>query len=181
MFVRVLASFLLLSITASFNAYAANHAGNGIDYTYAEVRYVDVQGGDGIEVGGSYRINQDFYFIGSYQDLDLGPVSSEILELGGGFIYPHKTVDLAAEVTIIDADTGPASDSGFTLAAGGRSFISPEIELRGYVKHVDIFNNSDTFIVLGADYFLNSEISLGLTLDVGSDADEFTFGGRFYF
>jgi len=42
-------------------------------------------------------------------------------------------------------------------------------------------NNSDTFIELGGDYFLNANVSIGVTLEVASDADTLTFGGRYYF
>ena len=180
--VRLLASFLLLNITTGFNVYADSHntGSNGIEYTYGEVRFVDVDGGDGIEIGGSYRINEQFYGVASYQDLDGSGTSAEILEIGGGFIYPHKKADLAVEFTFLDVDFPGGSESGYSLAAGGRSFLSPEFEVRAYVKHVDIVN-SDTFIEVGGGYFLNTNLSVGITLEVASDDDTLTFGGRYYF
>ena len=181
MSVRNLTFFVLLGITASFSVYAENHD-NGIKYNFAEFRFVDVDGGDGIEFGGSYRINEKYYGFASFQDLDVGPgnASRELLEIGGGYIYPHKKIDLAFEFGLIDADFPGGSESGFSLSAGGRGYISPEVELRAFVRHVDI-SGSDTFIELGGDYFLNSNVSIGLTLDVSSDADALTFGGRYYF
>jgi len=182
MLVRFLAPFLLLSITATFNAYAQSPIGNGIKYTFAEVRFVDLDGGDGIEIGGSYRINQQFYAVASYQDLDVGPGngSVEFLEFGGGIIFPNEKIDFAAEVTLIDADFPGSSENGFSLAFGGRSYVTPELELRAFAKNVDV-TKSDTFIEFGGDYFLNDDISIGITLEVASDADTLTFGGRFYF
>jgi len=179
MSVRILTIFLLLGITANFNVYAENHD-NGIKYNFAEFRFVDVDGGDGIEFGGSYRINQQYYAAISFQDLDVGQFDFETLEITGGYIYPHKKIDLAFEVGLIDADVGPSSESGFSLSAGGRGYLSPEFELRAFVRHVDI-SDSDTFIELGGDYFLNSNVSIGFTLDVSSDSDALTFGGRYYF
>jgi hypothetical protein len=181
MLVRILTSLILLSISATFNVYAENHS-NGIKYNFAEFRVVDVKGGDGIEFGGSYRINEKFYGLASFQDLDVGPGngSREFLEIGGGYIYPHKKVDMALEFSLIDADFGGNSENGFSLAAGGRSYLSPEFEVRAYVKHIDV-NNSDTFIELGGDYFLGTNISIGFTLEVSSDLDALTFGGRYYF
>ena len=178
MFVRILASFILLGVVATFNVNAASHnaADNGINYTFGELRFVDVKGGDGIEFGGSYRLNAEFYGLASFQDIDSNNNNTEILEIGGGYILPNGKIDFAAEVTIIDAD----SESGFSLAAGGRGYVAPEIEARVFVKHVDVVD-SDTFIELGGDYFVDANISLGITLEVGSNSDTLTFGGRFYF
>jgi len=138
MFVRFLASFILVSITAVFNVYAESHepaagSGNGIKYNYLELRFVDVDGGDGIEFGGSYRINEQFYAVAGIQDIDIGPGSLEILEIGGGYIIPNKKIDFAFEVSLIDTDFRGSSDNGFSLAAGGRSYISPEFEARVFV------------------------------------------------
>ncbi len=185
MFVRFWTSFILISITAVFNVYAESHdaaagSDNGIKYNYLELRFVDVDGGDGIEFGGSYRINEQFYAVAGIQDIDFGPGSLEVLEIGGGYIIPNKKIDFALEVSLIDTDFPGSSDNGFSLAAGGRSYISPEFEARVFVKHVDVVN-SDTFIELGGDYFISADISLGITLEVASDADTLTFGGRYYF
>ena len=179
MLVRILVSFILLGISATFNVYAANHD-NGIKYNFAEFRFVDVDGGDGIEFGGSFRINQQIYATASFQALDFGPFDLDVLEISGGFIYPHNNIDLAFEVGLIDADVAGTSESGFSLAAGGRSYVAPEIELRAFVRHVDI-SGSDTFIELGGDYFLNPNLSVGITLEVSSDSDAMTVGGRYYF
>ena len=182
MFVRILASFILLGVVATFNVNAASHnaADNGIKYTFGELRFVDVNGGDGIEFGGSYRINEQFYAAASLQNLDLGPADLDILEIGGGYIYPHKKIDFAFEAGFIDFDFPGGSESGFSLAAGGRSYVTPEVELRAFVRHVDVFV-SDTFIELGGDSFLGENLSLGITLELNSDADTLTFGGRYYF
>jgi len=179
MFVRFLASFVLISITATFNVYAEKHD-NGIKYKFLELRIVDVKGGDGIEIGGSYRLNGQFYAVASFQDLDVGPNNVDFLEFGGGFIIPQEKFDLAAEVTLIDADFGNNSENGFSLSAGGRGYLTPELEVRVFLKHVDVAN-SDSFVEFGGDYFLDDNLSIGLTLEVASDADTLTFGGRYYF
>ncbi len=175
MLVRFVASFIILAITTTFSVNAANHS-NGIEYNFVELRYVDVKGGDGIEFGGSYRLNAEVYGLASFRDIDIGPVNTEILEIGGGYILPNEKIDFAAEVMLIDAD----SESGFSLAAGGRGYVAPEIEARVFVKHLNV-GASDTFIELGGDFFVDTNISLGITLEVGSDADTLTFGGRLYF
>ena len=175
MLVRFVTSFIILAITTTFGVNAANHS-NGIEYNFFELRYVDVKGGDGIEFGGSYRLNPEFYGLASFQDIDIGPNNTDRLEIGGGYILPNDKIDFAAEVMLIDAD----SESGFSLAAGGRGYVAPEIEARVFVKHVDVVN-SDTFIELGGDYFVDVNISLGITLEVGSDSDTLTIGGRLYF
>jgi hypothetical protein len=179
MLMRFLTSFILISLSMTFNAYAENHD-NGIKYNFAEIRFVDVDGGDGIEFGGSYRFNQQFYGALSFQNLDLGPFDYDVMEIGGGYIYPHKKIDFAFEAALIDADVLGSSESGFSLSAGGRSYVTPEVELRAFIRHVDI-SSSDTFIELGGDYFLGENLSLGATLELNSDLDTLTFGGRYYF
>lgn len=174
-FVRILSTILLFGITTAFNVNADNH-GNGIDYTFAELRFVDFDGGDGIEIGGSYRLDEQFYLVGSYQDLDFRGGSFDVLELGGGYIIPQDKFDLAIEFTIIDNDF----DNGFGIAAGGRGNLSPELEARVFIKHVDV-SATDTFIELGADYYLNDKVSIGATIELSSDSDTLTFGGRYYF
>ena len=183
MFVRILASFILLGVATSFNVNAASHgaADNGINYTYGELRFVDVDGGDGIEIGGSYRLNQDIYLLASYQDLDIGPFSLEYLEFGGGYIIPNKKIDFAAEFSLISVDINGNSESGYSLSGGGRSYLSPEFEARVFARRIDDGNNSDTFIELGGDYFLSPDLSIGVTLEVASDSDALTFGARLYF
>lgn len=174
---------LVLGFAVVSNAYADSHdsASSGINYSYAEIRFVDVDGGDGIEFGGSFRINQEFYGIASFQDLDVGRGRDlEILEFGGGYIRPQENIDLVIEFTLIDADFSGDSESGFSLAGGARGFLSPDLELRGYVKHVDI-EESDSFLELGGDYFFNSSLSAGVTIELGSDLDTLTIGGRFHF
>lgn len=174
---------LVLGCAVASNAYADSHdsSNNGINYSYAEIRFVDVDGGDGIEFGGSYRINREFYGVASFQDLDVNRGGDlEILEFGGGYIRPYENIDLAIEFTLIDADFSGDSESGFSLAGGARGFFSPELEWRGYAKHVDI-EESDTFLELGGDYHFNESLSAGVTIELGSDLDTLTIGGRFHF
>ncbi len=180
MSIRFITAVAILSFTATFNTYAANH-GNGIEYTFGEVRFVDVDGGDGIEIGGSFRFDKQFYGIASFQDLDGGGVSVELFEFGGGFIYPVNNIDFVAEASLISADAPGNSDTGFALTGGLRSYVTPVLEGRVNVRHEDIFDVSDTFIELGGDYFLTTALSIGVTLELASEADRLTFGGRFYF
>lgn len=180
MIIRIIAVFVMLSVTTVFNANATNH-GNGIEYTFGELRYVDVDGGDGIEIGGSFRFDKQLYGMASFQDIDVGRADLEFIEIGGGFILPNNKIDFVVEISLISADGPGDSDTGFALSGGGRSYLSPELEGRILVRHEDIFNDSDTFIELGGDYFLSPDVSIGMTLDLASEADRLTFGGRFYF
>ena len=180
MLIRFWQLFVLASMAVVFNANASNH-GNGIEYTFGELRYVDVDGGDGIEIGGSFRFDKQIYGLANFQDIDVGRASLEFLEFGGGYIIPNNKIDFVAEVSLISADGPGNSDTGFALSGGGRTFLTPELEGRILVRHEDIFNDSDTFIELGGDFFLGPDLSIGITLDLASEADRLTFGGRFYF
>ena len=180
---KILSVLWVLGFAVAPNSYADSHdsADSAISYSYGEIRFVDVDGGDGFEFGGSFRINQEFYAVASFQDLDGDRGGDlEILEFGGGYIRPHNNIDLAAEFTLIDADVSGDSESGFSLAGGARGFIAPNLELRGYFKYVDIEDN-DTFLELGGDYFFADNLSAGATIELGSDLDTVTIGGRFHF
>jgi|GEM_PF-1802952 len=171
-------SFLLLSATAV--------AESTIRYNYLEARYVDVEesdvDGDGFSFGGSYLLNKDIYLRGDYQDVDLdGSADAQILELGIGYRYAYQNMDLIGEINYVDLDGDVIeTDSGVLLSAGLRTYLLPKLEARASFNYVTV-NDNDTYVQLGADYFLTGKLSLGGTVRLGADVDEFTLGARWYY
>lgn len=169
--------------------FLSTHASAEISYDYFELRYVDAEidnsnvDGDGFEIGGSFRINEDFFAVGSYTDLDFDfGFDGTILQIGGGYIHQYKkNIDFIGQAQFVDVDIDPGgSDSGFALAAGVRSHIMPSLEVRGFFNYVDV-DDSDTFVELAADYFFTERFAAGGSLDIGGDTDTITLGVRYFF
>lgn len=162
-----------------------------IDYDYAELRFVDTEigsvDGDGFKIGGSLRLNEEWFVLGSYSNLDFDfGIDGSVLEIGGGYIYPNsERIDLVGIGKIIRADVDAGSgvdadETGFGLAGGIRGRFSPQIEGRAFANYTDV-GDSDTFLELAGDYYFNDSLSAGISLEVLGDADTLTFGVRWYF
>ena len=66
----VLAGLLMHGIAI---AQTAEEQNVGLSYTYAELRFVDVdfRGGDGIRFNGSYELDNNWLIVGGFTSLDL--------------------------------------------------------------------------------------------------------------
>lgn len=184
-FVAALFGALLL---ASSSALASD-----LPYTYGELRYIDGEfddvDGDGFVIGGSYRINEQFYVVGGYTDLEFDvrrvDADGSSIEIGGGYIYPlNDTVDFNATFSLVrqEVEVGNFDDkeTGFQITAGARTMLAENVEVRGGLNFIDV-DDSDLTIVLGADYYFTEQISAGITFQLAGDTDVITIGGRYYF
>lgn len=166
------------------------------DYNYGELRYIDTEldagqfdaDGDGFEIGGSLELTPAVHLFGNFQTLDFpGGVDVSGFEVGGGYAMPLASgADLVARLSYIDGeiDAGPADfdDSGFGFSAGFRHMFHPQIEGRAFINYVDLDESGDeTSVELAGDYFLNEEIALGASLELGDDITTWTLGARWYF
>jgi hypothetical protein len=164
-----------------------------LDYNYAELRYVDTElfdvDGDGFEIGGSLDLAQSVHIFGNFQTLDFGSgIDRSAFEVGGGYAMPLNNVtDLVARLSYIDGEIDPQGpgdldDSGFGFSAGARTMFTPQIEGRAFVNYVDLDTTDDEVsIEIAGDYFLNDEIALGASLELGDDVTSWTIGARWFF
>jgi opacity protein-like surface antigen len=159
-----------------------------VKYNYIEGRYVlDAEAdnnidGDGILIGGSFRLNKDFYAFGSYEALDLDFGNDvDTLAVGAGYIYPLNTKwDANFSLSLVNVDVNSNDDNGFSLAAGIRGMLMPNIEGRATLTYIDV-NDDDTFITLAGDYFFSTNLSVGLEIDLAGDLETVSIGARYYF
>ena len=182
--------FLLAALLVQGVAVAqtVNKKQAGLDYTFAELRFVDVDvsDGDGFRLSGSYDLDNDWLIVGSFTTLDYNNnVDQSILEVGVGYVWKYSDdFDLTSTVRIVrsDIDAGGVSvdDSGFGLSAGIRGLLSPELEVRGSINHINL-DNSDTYLELAGDYYFTEQFSAGVSLEFAGDTDAFTIGARWYF
>jgi len=160
----------------------------GLSYTYAELRFVDVdfRGGDGVRFNGSYELDSNWLIVGGLTSLDFNNnVDSTVVELGGGYVWHYsKDFDLVSTLRVVRSgvDVGgiDADDTGFALSVGARGLLAPQFEIRGSVNHINL-DNSDTYLELAGDYYFTEQFSAGVSLEFAGDRDAFTIGARWFF
>lgn len=167
-----------------------------LDYNYAELRYIDTEldagavdaDGDGFELGGSLELTDAVHIFGNFQTLDFGAgIDVSAFEVGGGYVMPlNNGADLIGRLSYIDGEIdtpfGDADDSGFGFSAGMRNMFTPQIEGRAFINYADLDESgSETSFELAGDYFLNDQIALGASLELGDDVTTWTLGARWYF
>lgn len=186
---------LLAGLLGQAVAVAQTAAQQQVDlgYTYAELRFVDVdfRGGDGIRFNGSFELENNWMIVGGLTTLDFNNnVDSTVLELGGGYFWHYsEDFDLVATARFvrgeIDTAAGSLDDSGFAFSAGVRGLLTPQFEIRGSVNHINVdqinLDSSDTYLELAGDYYITERVSAGATLELAGDFDVFTIGARWFF
>jgi hypothetical protein len=185
-----------VAIAAASLGVAGTASAAELDYNYAELRYIDTEldagpfdvDGDGFELGGSMELAQSVHIFGNFQTLDFGSgIDASAFEIGGGYAMPlNNSADLVARLSYIDGEidtpAGDADDSGFGFSAGARSMFTPQIEGRAFINYVDLDESGDEVsFELAGDYFVNDQIALGASLELGDDVTTWTVGGRWFF
>jgi hypothetical protein len=174
---NVMARSILLIVLLVFSATAAAQE---LSYNYVQGAYGSVDlddssfssDGDGLGIGGSMIINENFHITGEYQtaDMDFG-VDLNLLEVNLGY---HTTVsenlDFVAQVGYLDLEVdaaGPisADDDAFLIGGGVRAAMNENSEIYGGLDYVD-FDQGD------GEMRANAGFLIGLTdkLDVGLKA-----------
>jgi hypothetical protein len=159
-----------------------------LDYSYAELRFVDVdyRGGDGLRLNGSYQLDGNWLIVGGLTALDFNnDVDTTFLELGGGYVW-HYSEDFDFVSTLrlvryeVDAGGGDFDDTGLAFSAGTRGLLAPQFEIRGSVNHISL-DDSDTYLELAGDYYFTKLLSAGVSLEFAGDTDVVTIGARWFF
>ncbi len=169
-------------------AQTAEKKGPGLSYSYAELRFVDVDsnGGDGLRFNGSYELENNWLIVGGVTALDFNNnVDLTTVEIGGGYVWHYsETFDLISTLRFVRADIdtpgGGSDDNGFAFSAGARGLLGPQFEIRGSVNHINL-DNSDTYLELAGDYYFTEQFSAGISLEFAGDTDVFTIGARWFF
>lgn len=185
---QTVAGTIAASLVLAGSAVAAE-----LDYNYAELRYIDTElfdvDGDGFEIGGSLELTPSIHLLGSFQTLDFGSgLDRSAFKVGGGYAMPlNPGTDLVARLFYIDGEIDPPGpgdldDSGFGFSAGARTMFTQRVEGRAFVNYVDLDRTSDelSFEIAG-DFFLNDQVALGASLELGDDITTWTMGARWYF
>jgi hypothetical protein len=192
---KKLGQTLALAFTANLALAGVTNAAE-LDYNYGELRWVDTEldagpfdvDGDGFEIGGSMELAQSVHIFGNFRTLDFGSgIDASAFEIGGGYAMPlNNGADLVARLSYIDGEIdgpgGDADDSGFGFSAGARRMFTSQIEGRAFVNYQDLDESgSEVGFEIAGDYFLNDQVALGGSLELGDDVTTWTLGARWYF
>jgi hypothetical protein len=163
---------------------------DGLGYTYAELRFVDIdeRAGDGFQLNGSYKLMGNWILVGGVTAVSFNNnVDSTLAEIGGGYVMPFRDrLDLVTTLRFVsgESDTpggGRVDDQGFGVSTGLRSRVDSKFEFRGLVNHINMEHDQDTHVELAGDYFFTRRIAAGASVKFAGDADSFTIGARWFF
>lgn len=176
-------------------ALSVSAGAQGFDYNYFQLGYssIDVDevniDGDGVSLGGSFAINDDYHVFANYGMADLD-FNADLTTWGAGFGYNTELSDavgayarLSYEYVELDPPGGGSfDDSGLGFSVGLRFAASPDVELGAAINYVDLSDSGDdTGFELSALYNFSDAFSMGLVGDWGDDISVYSLIGRFYF
>ena len=158
-----------------------------LSYSFVEARYVDVDdGGNGIELGGSFQFHPNWIGVASFSSVDLGGGADwTTFEIGAGYVFPlAQSWDFQTNARVIrseiDTPFGDANETGIGILGGVRGLLVPELEIRGNVHYVNL-DESDVFLEFAGDWYITPRWAAGLSVEFGGDVDLWTIGARYYF
>lgn len=173
---------------ASLVCSASAMARNAISYNYASLQYIDQDvddydcNQDGLRVGGSLELNEDFFALGSYSDVSGGRCGSENINIGLGYrtlFGADSSLYGALSFENTSVDHGD-SDSGLIAAVGLRGFIENNVELKAQLAHHTAFDGN-TVLSGGVAYWFAPNFSATADAGLGSEANELAVGVRMNF
>ncbi|HSW15208.1 MAG TPA: hypothetical protein VLI06_20330 [Solimonas sp.] len=152
-------------------------------YTYVEGGFLNRDYGrddeSGFRIAGSGDIVPNIALIGEYADTgDVDQIS------GGGLFHTpvNSQLDFTAGATLEHIDVGSADDTGFGLRSGLRwQTADGRFELAPEVRHIDVFDDSDTSLRLGALYGLTPALDVVGAVQAAGDDDRLEAGLRYNF
>jgi len=186
----------LLALTLLAALPFAASAAEGVSYNYVEGGYIGTNGddadADGWTVGGSAAIAENFHLFGSYDaqeadDFTFGGVGfdgPEVDHWRAGVGYNHQItpkVDLLTRVAYekydVDFDGFDSSEDGYSVEAGVRGAMTPNLEGYALAGYEDAENyDGDFYGRVGAQVKFNQ--TWGITGDVKfADGDTQYFVG----
>ncbi|BCO17245.1 MULTISPECIES: outer membrane beta-barrel protein [unclassified Alteromonas] len=189
---KKLALAVALSV-ASAGAFAAAPAWDFVQGSYVITDFDESDFSyepDGFAFSGSKLVTDDVFVTAEYsmqEDDILGiDVDLDMLTIGLGYRYAwSEKTDLFGIVSYEDVELSgsgqSADEDGFGLTAGVRSMVTDNIEVRGAVKYIDLDEDDDTSVLVGADYFLSPMFAVGLSYETSDDLSTFGINARYNF
>jgi hypothetical protein len=200
-------SFLPLCLAAAVALPVGAHAGDDIDYTYAEAGYFNWSGAedgdldldvDGVQIRLLGQIHDYVHLRGEYVrgNVDIsgfGDTDFDRFILGaGGHVNFSDTISGFFDLAYVDAEInsspsdgiGKADTEGMLAEGGVRALVIEKLELDGSLGYMELGGASDVFIGLGGFYEIGGDFMLGASARVFTDSEngaEYFLGARFNF
>ncbi len=179
---------LVLALSASASAEDFDYSFLTIGYGVIDFDDIGVDG-DGVNIGGSFAINETIHVFGDYQAADLDfNIDASTFSAGIGYnTSVSPVVDLVARLSYEYAEVDPPGpgnfdDSGFGFGLGLRFAASDTIELNARIGYVDFGDGGDdTSFGVAGFYNFSDAFALGLSGNWSSDVSVYTLTGRLYF
>lgn len=104
----------------------------------------------------------------------------------GAFTATGSQTDIYGTLQLVNADLGGGEDeSGFRVSIGARTALNSHVEVDGKVKYEDVYDDSDTSIVIAARYYATPNLAAALAYDTaeidGTEIDSIYAALRFTF
>ncbi len=165
----------------AFSGLATSVHAADFSYNYVEGAYesIDLDGPDAdvFRLSGSYELTPVLNVIGEYATGDVdnpaggGDLDFEETAIGLGYhtgIAPQT--DVTANVKLVNQDIDLAGDdTGYSVGVGVRHWLMDKVEVDANIDYIDVDDNDDTRLKVGARYYINEAISAGVGFSTSSE------------
>ncbi len=152
------------------------------NYNYVEIKYVDVDGGDGFSLLGSADIKENIALQVEFSQFEFGSAEVDVLQFGASYYIQSRSYPLAdwvfsAGFERLSGDRF-SSDSGIFVSAGTRYAVNDVLEVNAALE-LATAGDTDLNLHLAALYEVTPGFSAVLATDLGDDSS-LGIGIRFY-
>ncbi|GGW90838.1 outer membrane beta-barrel protein [Alteromonas halophila] len=159
-----------------------------LDWQYVEGGYTqlgvddnDEFDPDGIVVAGTYLTTPNIYVTGEYKMTEEGRFDLDMLTLGGGYrVALNNHTDAYAGANFERIDSSGYDENGYSVNAGLRTKLTPQLELLGEVGYYDVVDGEAT-VKVGANYSLTANWAVGASYESIGDLDAVALTARYSF
>lgn len=156
-------------------------------YNYLEGSYLNVDGDlDGFGLAGSFAVSSNMHLYGEYEHAEDGPLEARTALLAFGLNHGiSDTTDVVGRIgwakgwveldPILDAD-----DDGFMAEVGLRSALSPNFEVNGFLRHVDVAD-ADPSVRIGGLFGVTPALGISGGVEFTEDDTVYRVGLRYSF
>lgn len=184
---------LLTTLVASPIAFAKTPNFNFVSGGYLDGD-IDGEGADGWTIDGSTLVSENVFLSGQYQtvgdsenglDVDINWLSAGVgyrtaISASTDFYGLVTYENLEAEASY-RGNSASEDENGYGLSVGVRSMVSDSIELDGRLGYIDIADESETSISVGARFHMNESFSFGANYTSLDDLDLISATVRYSF
>lgn len=178
-FIPLISAAVLAGVTFSGLATSANAADFSYNYVEGAYESFDLDGTDAdvARLSGSYELTPKFNIIAEYATGDIdNPAGGSDLDfeetaIGLGYhtgIAPQT--DVTANIKVVNQDLDFAGDdTGYSVGVGVRHWLMDKVEVDANIDYIDVNDNDDTRLKVGARYYINEAISAGVGFSTSSE------------